>query len=158
MTVRTRRKPRPLAGPLHLEDRTAPAVFNASIDPTGNLPGAINEIIGFFNAKPDQRRSEHDETTLSIAHGLAAGRWRHRMKPPNLSAVEVKALVPARDFALSMQFYEALGFTRASVPVGPKISLGRCETTASSIQAVSCGASRKTSRKRHCHERPPRKP
>ena len=48
MTVRTRRKPRPLAGPLHLEDRTAPAVFNASIDPTGNLPGAINEIIGFF--------------------------------------------------------------------------------------------------------------
>ena len=37
------------------------------------------------------------------------------MKPPNLSAVEVKAFVPARDFALSMQFYEALGFTRASV-------------------------------------------
>ncbi len=37
------------------------------------------------------------------------------MQPPNLSTVEVKAFVPALDFALSMQFYEALGFTRASV-------------------------------------------
>ena len=37
------------------------------------------------------------------------------MQPPNLSTVEVKAFVPAQDFALSMQFYEALGFTRASV-------------------------------------------
>ena len=37
------------------------------------------------------------------------------MTPPNLCAVEVKAFVPAQDFALSMQFYEALGFIRASV-------------------------------------------
>ena len=37
------------------------------------------------------------------------------MQPPNLLAVEVKAFVPARDFALSMQFYEALGYIRASV-------------------------------------------
>ena len=37
------------------------------------------------------------------------------MNTPNLAVVEVKAFVPARDFALSMQFYEALGFTRASV-------------------------------------------
>ncbi|MET0936048.1 MAG: VOC family protein [Luteibacter sp.] len=37
------------------------------------------------------------------------------MNTPNLAVVEVKAFVPARDFALSMEFYEALGFTRASV-------------------------------------------
>ena len=33
----------------------------------------------------------------------------------NLAVVEIKAFVPARDFALSMDFYQALGFTRASV-------------------------------------------
>jgi uncharacterized glyoxalase superfamily protein PhnB len=37
------------------------------------------------------------------------------MNSPNLAVVEVKAFVPAKNFALSMQFYEALGFTRASV-------------------------------------------
>ena len=37
------------------------------------------------------------------------------MNSPNLAVVEVKAFVPAKDFALSMEFYEALGFTRASV-------------------------------------------
>ena len=37
------------------------------------------------------------------------------MNAPNLAVVEVKAFVPAKDFALSMEFYEALGFTRASV-------------------------------------------
>ena len=37
------------------------------------------------------------------------------MTPPNLTVVEIKAFVPARDFALSMEFYQALGFTRASV-------------------------------------------
>ena len=37
------------------------------------------------------------------------------MNPANLAVVEIKAFVPARDFALSMEFYEALGFTRASV-------------------------------------------
>jgi uncharacterized glyoxalase superfamily protein PhnB len=37
------------------------------------------------------------------------------MNPPELSAIEIKAFVPARDFALSMAFYQALGFTRASV-------------------------------------------
>ena len=37
------------------------------------------------------------------------------MAPKNLTVVEIKASVPARDFALSMEFYEALGFTRASV-------------------------------------------
>jgi len=34
---------------------------------------------------------------------------------PNLTTVEIKAFVPARDFGLSMAFYQALGFTRASV-------------------------------------------
>jgi len=29
----------------------------------------------------------------------------------NLGAVEIKAFVPARDFALSKRFYEDLGFT-----------------------------------------------
>jgi hypothetical protein len=29
--------------------------------------------------------------------------------------VEIKAFIPAKNFALSMEFYEALGFTRASV-------------------------------------------
>ena len=33
----------------------------------------------------------------------------------DLIVVEVKAFVPARDFALSMAFYQALGVTRASV-------------------------------------------
>ena len=37
------------------------------------------------------------------------------MNAPNLAVVEVKAFVPAKSFALSMEFYEALGFTRASV-------------------------------------------
>ena len=37
------------------------------------------------------------------------------MNAPNLAVVEVKAFVPAKDFALSMEFYEALGFTRASI-------------------------------------------
>jgi len=32
------------------------------------------------------------------------------MATPNLTAVELKAFVPARDFALSKRFYEALGF------------------------------------------------
>ena len=37
------------------------------------------------------------------------------MNTPSLAVVEVKAFIPARNFALSMEFYEALGFTRASV-------------------------------------------
>lgn len=37
------------------------------------------------------------------------------MTQSNLTVVEIKAFVPAKDFTLSMQFYEALGFTRASV-------------------------------------------
>jgi uncharacterized glyoxalase superfamily protein PhnB len=37
------------------------------------------------------------------------------MNAPNLEVVEIKAFVPAKNFALSMEFYEALGFTRASV-------------------------------------------
>ena len=34
---------------------------------------------------------------------------------PNLATVEIKAFVPAQDFERSMAFYQALGFTRASV-------------------------------------------
>lgn len=37
------------------------------------------------------------------------------MNALNFAVVEVKAFIPARNFALSMEFYEALGFTRASV-------------------------------------------
>lgn len=37
------------------------------------------------------------------------------MSQPNLAVVELKAFVPARDFALSQAFYQALGFTLASV-------------------------------------------
>ncbi len=37
------------------------------------------------------------------------------MNSSQLTAIEIKAFVPARDFALSMAFYQALGFTRASV-------------------------------------------
>ena len=37
------------------------------------------------------------------------------MNAPNLAVVEIKAFIPAKNFALSMEFYEALGFTRASV-------------------------------------------
>ena len=37
------------------------------------------------------------------------------MNPQNLTTVEIKAFIPAQNFALSMAFYEALGFTRASV-------------------------------------------
>ena len=46
------------------------------------------------------------------------------MTEPNLAVVEVKAFVPARDFELSMAFYQALGFTRASVFDG--IAYFRC--------------------------------
>jgi uncharacterized glyoxalase superfamily protein PhnB len=35
-----------------------------------------------------------------------------------LAVTEIKAFVPAKDFALSMAFYEALGFTLASVDDG----------------------------------------
>ncbi|MDZ7925458.1 MAG: VOC family protein [Marinagarivorans sp.] len=37
------------------------------------------------------------------------------MNSPNLVTVEIKAFVPAQDFELSMEFYQALGFTRASL-------------------------------------------
>ena len=37
---------------------------------------------------------------------------------PTLATVEIKAFVPARDFALSQEFYVALGFSRASVVGG----------------------------------------
>jgi uncharacterized glyoxalase superfamily protein PhnB len=37
------------------------------------------------------------------------------MNSPSLAVVEIKAFIPARNFALSMEFYEALGFTCASV-------------------------------------------
>jgi catechol 2,3-dioxygenase-like lactoylglutathione lyase family enzyme len=33
----------------------------------------------------------------------------------NLACIEIKAFVPARDFALSLEFYQALGFKLASV-------------------------------------------
>lgn len=36
------------------------------------------------------------------------------MNAPNLAVVEIKAFIPAKHFALPMEFYEALGFTRAS--------------------------------------------
>jgi uncharacterized glyoxalase superfamily protein PhnB len=37
---------------------------------------------------------------------------------PKLTVTEIKAFVPAKDFALAMAFYEALGFTLASVDDG----------------------------------------
>jgi uncharacterized glyoxalase superfamily protein PhnB len=40
------------------------------------------------------------------------------MPAPNLTTVEIKAFVPAQDFAVAMDFYQALGFTRASVSDG----------------------------------------
>ena len=46
------------------------------------------------------------------------------MTSPNLSTVEIKAFVPAQDFARSTAFYEALGFTCASVNNG--IAYFRC--------------------------------
>lgn len=36
------------------------------------------------------------------------------MNPTNLTPVEIKAFIPARDFAVSTEFYLALGFTKAS--------------------------------------------
>ncbi len=36
------------------------------------------------------------------------------MNPTNLTPVEIKAFIPARDFAVSTAFYLALGFTKAS--------------------------------------------
>ncbi|WP_077001025.1 VOC family protein [Variovorax sp. KK3] len=36
------------------------------------------------------------------------------MSDPNLKTVEIKAFVPAKDYALSQRFYQDLGFTRAS--------------------------------------------
>jgi uncharacterized glyoxalase superfamily protein PhnB len=40
------------------------------------------------------------------------------MTETDLSVVEIKAFVPAKDFERSMAFYQALGFTRASVGDG----------------------------------------
>jgi hypothetical protein len=36
------------------------------------------------------------------------------MNKPNLAVTEIKAFVPSKDFALSKQFYQDLGFTMAS--------------------------------------------
>jgi catechol 2,3-dioxygenase-like lactoylglutathione lyase family enzyme len=38
-------------------------------------------------------------------------RWTEEALMSDLGAVEIKAFVPARDFALSKRFYEDLGFT-----------------------------------------------
>src|SRR5688572_7761716 len=46
------------------------------------------------------------------------------MTESRLAVVEIKAFVPAKDFARSMAFYAALGFTRASVDDG--IAYFRC--------------------------------
>ena len=49
MTDRRRIKRQPLlAGFVTLEDRTAPAVFTATIDPAIDPTGAVAEIVGFF--------------------------------------------------------------------------------------------------------------
>lgn len=40
------------------------------------------------------------------------------MNATNLAVVEIKAFIPAKDFALSVEFYEALGFSCASVHEG----------------------------------------
>jgi uncharacterized glyoxalase superfamily protein PhnB len=37
------------------------------------------------------------------------------MSATELATLEIKAFVPARDFVRSMEFYQALGFTRASL-------------------------------------------
>jgi uncharacterized glyoxalase superfamily protein PhnB len=37
------------------------------------------------------------------------------MEKSNFAVIEIKPFVPARDFARSMKFYQALGFIRASV-------------------------------------------
>ena len=63
------------------------------------------------------------------AFGLSIGAIHRRlqtatMSPSNLSVVEIKAFVPARDFGESIRFYEALGFTCASVFEG--IAYLRC--------------------------------
>ncbi|HVI77199.1 MAG TPA: hypothetical protein VM715_03365 [Candidatus Acidoferrum sp.] len=46
----------------------------------------------------------------------------------NLDAVEIKAFVPARDFALSKRFYEDLGFTiaRSDSDLGLSALRGAC--------------------------------
>ncbi len=54
------------------------------------------------------------------------------MNSPNLAVVEIKAFVPAKDFAVSMAFYEALGFTRASVFDG--IACFRCGASSFLLQ------------------------
>ncbi|WP_199406782.1 hypothetical protein [Chromobacterium sp. ATCC 53434] len=56
---------------------------------------------------------------------------------PNLNTVELKAFVPSRDFALSQDFYQDIGFERKSVGHGvaysspTAIAASCCRTTIS---------------------------
>ena len=54
------------------------------------------------------------------------------MNAPNLAVVEIKPFVPARDFSHSIDFYEALGFTCASVFDG--IAYLRCGASSFLLQ------------------------
>ena len=54
------------------------------------------------------------------------------MIPLSLAVVEIKAFVPARDFALSMAFYQAVGFTLASSEDG--IAYFHCGDTSFLLQ------------------------
>src|SRR4051812_12276299 len=49
MTVRSRKTPRLLTGPLLLEDRAVPATFTATVDPTTNPVGAVTQLRQFFH-------------------------------------------------------------------------------------------------------------
>jgi catechol 2,3-dioxygenase-like lactoylglutathione lyase family enzyme len=51
---------------------------------------------------------------------------------PNLKTVELKAFVPAKDFALSKQFYQDIGFTLASDEGG--IAYFHCEDASFLLQ------------------------
>ena len=64
MTDRRRTKRQPLlAGFVPLEDRTAPAVFTATLDPAVDPTGAVAEIVGFF-AKVNTNGEAQDTITL----------------------------------------------------------------------------------------------
>jgi uncharacterized glyoxalase superfamily protein PhnB len=60
---------------------------------------------------------------------------------PNLTAVEIKAFVPASDFARSIAFYQAIGFTLASNVEGVAyLHHGACSFLLQDFHVAECTA------------------
>src|SRR5689334_11877937 len=58
-------------------------------------------------------RSRHEGGRVQALPALKKGNKQGALQMEELTVIEIKAFVPARDLSLSKQFYEDLGFTVA---------------------------------------------